>query len=119
MKNGFDIKLALLLIFVLLFIMIVIGVFTFDSPDPRTTVELTGIVHGLYQGQSDVPQPTVFLVKLSDGNVVQVKGTSHVIFKKGRKVNVIEQKTTILKRRIYQFVGYVDEIQSKLPDDQK
>jgi|OpeIllAssembly_1097287.scaffolds.fasta_scaffold538969_1 hypothetical protein len=47
MKNGFDIKRTLLLIFVLLSIIIVIGVLKSDSPGPTTTGELTGIVHGL------------------------------------------------------------------------
>ncbi|NJD55581.1 MAG: hypothetical protein FIA94_04150 [Nitrospirae bacterium] len=118
MNKGLDIKQALLLIFVLLSL-VVIGLLTFDLPDTNARVELIGIVDGLYQEQSDVPQSTVFLVKLDDGNIVQVKGSSHVLFRKGKKVRIIEQKTTILKRKIYQFVSYVDEKSGMPVDDGK
>ena len=119
MKQGADIKQALLAIFVLLSLIVVIGVLTFDLLDTNATVELTGIVDGLYQEQSEVPPPPIFLVKLNDGRIVQVKGTSHVLFKKGKKVRIIEQKTTILKRKVYQFVGYEDENQSTPRDDNR
>jgi hypothetical protein len=97
--------------FTIILVILIIVVLTFDLPDPSSTVELTGLVDGLYQAQSDTPSPTVFLVKLSSGNIVQVKGTSYVLFRKEKKVRIIEQKTMILKRRIYKFVGYVEENQ--------
>lgn len=97
--------------FVLICVILVIGVLTFDLPDNSTTIELIGIVDGLFQGQSDTLRAPVFLVKLNDGKIVQVRRTSHLLFRKGKKVRIIEQKTSILKRKIYYFASYIEEKQ--------
>ena len=90
-------------------VLAVILVLSFDYPKPDSAVELTGILDGLYQPPSDDAVRTFFLVKLDDGTIAQVKVSSNILFQKGKKVKIIQQKTRILNRKVYDFISYLEE----------
>ena len=50
-----------------------------------------------------------FLVKLDNGEIVQVRTTSDVEFRKGGKAIIFEYTTNVLKRKVYGFERYVED----------
>ena len=68
---------------------------------------LTGTVVGLHQIQGETRQPTQFVIRLETGQEVRVGGTSRLIYRPGRRVEVQIYRSRLLGRRSYRFVRFL------------
>ena len=81
-----------------------------DVPVISTKANVNGTVVGIYQSQTKTHVgEDRFLVKLDNGEIVQVRTTSDVEFRKGGKAIIFEYTTNVLKRKVYVFERYVED----------
>ncbi len=98
---------GLIVIIILAFILITL----FDVPVVSTKTETIGTLVGIYQTQkrSHVVEDN-FLIRLDNGDTIQAITPHGVDFRKGERVIISEYTTEVLKKKVYIFKGYVQDV---------
>jgi hypothetical protein len=80
---------------------------SFDPVRPASRMQIEGTVLEVVASSGGTTQD-VYKIKLSDGNIVTVNSNAKKDISKGAKVLVEESETLLFKRKLYQFIRFVD-----------
>ena len=98
-------------IFVSLALIILIAAFLIYRYSPGDTVEVSGVVTGLYGDPVPKRGEIIYLlVELDDGRVVKTRKPNGVLYKKSNRVQLIETKTYRFGNIRYDFKSYVEDV---------
>jgi hypothetical protein len=80
---------------------------SFDPVKPASRIEVEGTILEVVASSGGAAQDA-YRIKLSNGNIVTVSGHEKKDINKGARVLVEENETLLFKRKLYQFIRFVD-----------
>ena len=80
---------------------------SFDPVKPASRMQIEGTILEVVASSGSVAQDA-YKIRLSNGNIVTVSGHEKKDISKGTRVLVEENETLIFKRKLYQFIRFVD-----------
>ena len=80
---------------------------SFDPVKPASRMQIEGVILEIVASSGGVAQDA-YRVRLSNGNIITVSGDEKKGVSKGTRVLVEENETLIFKRKLYQFIRFVD-----------
>jgi hypothetical protein len=80
---------------------------SFDPIKPASRIQIEGTILEIEVSSGGVAQD-VYKVKLSNGNIITVSGDKKKDVNKGTRVLIEENETLLFKRKLYQFVRFID-----------
>ena len=81
--------------------------FSFDPMKPASRIQIEGVILEVVEPSGGVAQDT-YKVRFSNGNIVTISSDEKKGVSKGTRVLVEENETLIFKRKVYQFIRFVD-----------
>ena len=80
---------------------------SFDPVKPASRMQIESVILEIVASSGGVAQDA-YRVRLSNGNIITVSGDEKKDISKGARVIVEENETLLFKRKLYEFIRFVD-----------